>query len=883
MKIEITKKQAEDIQRFYDLIHSDLGVIEAFFLSPDGKKKTRFYDDKKTFLNEVAVFNSKGFTCYAGIQPRKKELMKNGKSGDNDDVISLRLLYMDLDPVRPKGKNSTDEEKAVCQKIAENISNQISNGHGFHKPVMTDSGNGNWLLFEIPEIEITDENRAEIQERLKIWGRKAAERFKTDGIDIDSVWDLRRVTKIPGTKIFNKPDEADRPQRISGIISDSFPGPDQRMKNSFLSVPVEVKEGPKNEIKHDLNVDRVFARCYLMSFLKGKGTEGTNIPHKIRLGLSTLSIPLGDLQNDLYFIRQILGGCPDFSEDQTRYYLKQNQDKAVPWGCEALKETVVEHFNDFDESKCSCRLTPSINPETGEPRKPSPIRFAYLLEEDLEDIFKDFSFTDDTFSNIVQLRDFTKDALTQFDTHVGRAFLKSKKDQTKIVEKDITELLKYRDQVIKETKKEKNTVKLTKAEIDAAIELLKRPGLLYEYGQFIGQLGVVGEEKNVRIILLALTSRLLDTLISLILKAESSTGKSYILKNCLRVMPEESFFEYSAMSNRAMIYTNKDFRHKFIIFYEFDGQNDDVNYLIRTLQSEGRLKYEYTAKVDGDFETHSIDKEGPTGFITTTTKSQIFDENETRIFSLYLNETEAQTKEIIKRMGSRFLNEGVEVPDEELKKWKNVQRVLKPYKVKIPFASWLSERIPTNRVRIRRDFERVLLSISVCTLLHQYQRKHVEEHGQKYVVASVADYYMIRELLEGTLIKTISGVANKTDQIIQAVKEIYFEKVTGTSDNTKEEDTLVSLTDLINRTGNSERSIRNWIKPAIEFGYVERTKIGKFVYFKPGNTPEENRKSVISSFLPRADDLIEAFPEQSKGLKFVDPVTGEEMSIEEEE
>ena len=107
------------------------------------------------------------------------------------------------------------------------------------------------------------------------------------------------------------------------------------------------------------------------------------------------------------------------------------------------------------------------------------------------------------------------------------------------------------------------------------------------------------------------------------------------------------------MSDRAMFYTDKDFQHRFVIFYEFDGQNDEINYLISTLQTEGRLKYETTEKVNGQFVTRCIDKEGPTGFFTTTTKPQIFDENETRIFSLFINESEEQTKKILKHIRDR--------------------------------------------------------------------------------------------------------------------------------------------------------------------------------------------------------------------------------------
>ena len=49
MEIQITKKQFEDIGRFYDLLASDAGVIEGFFLKSVKDNKTRFYDDRAAF------------------------------------------------------------------------------------------------------------------------------------------------------------------------------------------------------------------------------------------------------------------------------------------------------------------------------------------------------------------------------------------------------------------------------------------------------------------------------------------------------------------------------------------------------------------------------------------------------------------------------------------------------------------------------------------------------------------------------------------------------------------------------------------------------------------------------------------------------------------
>ncbi len=218
--------QLNDVRRFYDLIKSDEGIIECFFINPDGKNITRYYEDKEKFIKDVVSFNLKGFTCYAGIQPRRRDFLGSNKASTKEDIVALRFLYIDIDPNIPGDEkiNATDEEKKHCLNTATHIQGVLTEIKEYQEPILTDSGNGNWLLMPIPEIPTNDENRSEIDARLKAWGSEIKKKFENEYITIDSsVFELRRITKIPGTKIFNKPDQPDRPQRISGIISEEFP------------------------------------------------------------------------------------------------------------------------------------------------------------------------------------------------------------------------------------------------------------------------------------------------------------------------------------------------------------------------------------------------------------------------------------------------------------------------------------------------------------------------------------------------------------------------------------------------------------------------------------------------------------------------------------
>ena len=428
-----------DIGRTYGLLKGS-GPLECFF-KKDDTNRTRFYTDRDSFIKEVAFMNSESFTCYAGIQPRIDGLKG---SATNEGVKVVHKLYTDIDPNRPKGTNATDSEKAEALKVARKIQADFES-QGYQKPVIGDSGNGYWAIFSIPEIEITDENRAEVSAKLKSWGQGIVDKYSTDAVEVDHrIYDLRRITKIFGTKIFNKPESENRPRRVSGFLDDHELIPDEKLLNDFLSIPVEVEPEASQstpEGRDPFNIDRMLERCHLLRFLKEKSDAGVNLNHSVRLALSTLSLGLNDLETGMPFIKSMLQGCPDFSEQKTRYYLERNSGKGSPYGCEALKTIVKDHFKDFKQGKCDCKLPATKGPD-GTPRKPSPIRFAGFMAEDLEQVWEQLERSENTFKDLLHLQDFSREFLSQVPKDTAEAFLNSKKDDAGLKAGTVKDLLK---------------------------------------------------------------------------------------------------------------------------------------------------------------------------------------------------------------------------------------------------------------------------------------------------------------------------------------------------------------------------------------------------------------------------------------------------------
>ena len=88
---------------------------------------------------------------------------------------------------------------------------------------------------------------------------------------------------------------------------------------------------------------------------------------------------------------------------------------------------------------------------------------------------------------------------------------------------------------------------------------------------------------------------------------------------------------------------------------------DFATYLIRSLLSEGRLRYETVEKTEDGLAPKLIEREGPTGLIVTTTSLRLHPENETRMLSLTVTDTREQTAAVFKALANERSGEGIDL------------------------------------------------------------------------------------------------------------------------------------------------------------------------------------------------------------------------------
>ena len=439
-----------------------------------------------------------------------------------------------------------------------------------------------------------------------------------------------------------------------------------------------------------------------------------------------------------------------------------------------------------------------------------------------------------------------------------------------------------RKQLIKEEKalllKSKQSYIMTDIEKAEAIKfLVETKDILYRVIDATNRMGVVGEEIVRLTVYLCFTSRIIKEPLSMTVKGESSSGKSFSCQNVQRLIPEEGYHFITRATQNAFYHLPEDgMQHKIIYINELPG-SETADYSIRSAQSEGDLILMLPIKDPntGNMETVTKRVKGPVGFLITTTKANMFDENETRNFSVFSDDSPELTKRIGDITIRKAKGEVFELSHKELNLWRNIQRLLKSdLKVIIPYADEILGSFPVFPVTVRRDRERFRILINVITILHQTHRKI--ENGTIY--STLADYQIAKIVGEEILIKTIfesSPAADMLAEVILQMEDEYrpFGQPAGWEEDKSNEFTF-TYQDLADKIGWDKQKVKKWIGALTRNGMVEYISSG-------GQGP--GRKSVmrvnrakhqkLHNFLPNITSLLKKYPCDIE--LFYNPITGE--------
>ncbi|MGQ9758945.1 MAG: hypothetical protein ACUVRX_12485, partial [Actinomycetota bacterium] len=358
------------------------------------------------------------------------------------------------------------------------------------------------------------------------------------------------------------------------------------------------------------------------------------------------------------------------------------------------------------------------------------------------------------------------------------------------------------------------------------------PDILDRVVEAVHRLGVVGEERLIKLLYLSLTTRLLDHPVSVAVQSAASTGKNFVLRNTLRLFPPEAYTEWTGLSERALVYTKEDFRHRTIIIHEFGGVDNEMgNYLLRSLLSEGCLRYETVESTPWGLHPKVLEKEGPTNVIFTTTKVELHPENATRLISVSTDDSPEQTARVLERAARGICDEV------DTSGWQAFQAWLAagPVEVEIPYAVELARAIPPKDTRLRRDIHNILSLIRAHALLHKIHRERNEE-GK--IIATLDDYDAVRDLYEPLLSSTLGASVRKSvRETVEAVKELMEEK----------EGRYVTTKELGEKLGLGRDATARRVRECRKLGYLQDEE---------GARRGRERHIVLGDPLPEDQDIL---------------------------
>ena len=224
-------------------------LFEARIIGDKVKPMSGYFTDVETLIEAFDKVDLRNTNVYItlnklndalGSRQQANRFLVSKNTTSDKEVERYDWLFVDLDPVRPSGISSTDEELRQAAELAQKVYVYLK-GLGFEEPVRAFSGNGYHLLYRIA-LTNNDDNKTLIERCLK----SLSMMFSTDAVKVDTAnFNPSRVFKLYGTMAQKGSNTKDRPFRMSKID-----GEVKDLKQTF-KVYLEKLAGeiPEEEIK----------------------------------------------------------------------------------------------------------------------------------------------------------------------------------------------------------------------------------------------------------------------------------------------------------------------------------------------------------------------------------------------------------------------------------------------------------------------------------------------------------------------------------------------------------------------------------------------------------------------------------------------------------
>ena len=374
---------------------------------------------------------------------------------------------------------------------------------------------------------------------------------------------------------------------------------------------------------------------------------------------------------------------------------------------------------------------------------------------------------------------------------------------------------------------------------------LKNKNLLAELTNSLNSIGILGEDENTFILLLALASYKFNNPFSVLCLAKNGIGKSYILQKLSECMPPNSYSFHTRISANALYYFNsQDLQNKALIVEDLEWTTDMLQPLA-TLQTHGRLvNTRATKDKDGLLHSTTFEVNANLCLVACAYDDKRIEESSLPFLCLQLNHSLQQ--DILVMDYQKQCKAGLIKTDEvqaAKTQLKNIIATLQNVSVINPFATLIN--LPQEVAHPRKTLLLLLNFIEVITYFFQYQREQRanKETGEVFTITHPNDIELAFKLLKNTLFK-------RADELSTAARNFYSWLVPFLTEAKTNQFTAL---DIRKAKTIHPRTLNNYLNELKLFSYIQITggnkHRGGFIYKLTGFDKTGNIKCSIETEL----------------------------------
>lgn len=376
-----------------------------------------------------------------------------------------------------------------------------------------------------------------------------------------------------------------------------------------------------------------------------------------------------------------------------------------------------------------------------------------------------------------------RDDVNLYSHRSSKAFVQDASEELGLAQSELKQVLdnftreaeEYRMQQKEQHKTEHKqvSVAISQQEQREALQLLKSKTLIDRLKAAMQRVGLIGETGNGLLLFLIFLTRYFDTPLHALVHGSTGSGKTNLLKSILKLVPPESKYETTALTENVLFRPpHKDFwKNKILLLEDLDGSYAALLPLREFMTNQYISKFASEPNPrTGKYEQALLEAFGPIVIAGATTKDKLYEDNSNRSFLLHINESNQHQQQILdyqNRAAAGLIDKSG--TDEICSKIHNIQRMLNPnIKVINPFQPQL--KLPEYVFRKLRTNTHYITLIQSITWLFQHQRelkkRDTPNGSELYIETTLDDVELANALSRDSLLR-------KSDELSGAVRDFF--------------------------------------------------------------------------------------------------------------